>query len=194
MKKLGLLFLSICFAGLSVAAQEMHFGLKAGLNIANITNTSSDGSRAAFHIGAFARTYLDEKWAFQPEILYSGQGNKYEVLDEKFKTALGYLNVPLMVQYYIVPAFNLEIGPQVGFKLGAKIKHEGDSEDVGEQFKTADLGLGLGCGYEISRGLGVSFRYVFGLTDIAEASFFGLVNDGRQSNSLAQFSLFYRFK
>ena len=86
MKKL-LLFAAVAVFGLSnVNAQEVKFGAKAGVNFATITGDETSGvdSRTAFHIGGVAEIVISEKFSFQPELLYSGQGAKESYSEEGY--------------------------------------------------------------------------------------------------------------
>ncbi len=63
---------------------------------------------------------ISEKFAFQPELLYSAQGSDYDDEDFSGSVKADYLNVPLMAKYYVGEGFSLEAGPQVGLLLSAK--------------------------------------------------------------------------
>jgi opacity protein-like surface antigen len=206
----------IAFVGVtSINAQEqiktnsndIKFGLKAGLNIANM-NVSGDFAPETkatpnFHIGAFVEIGINEKWAFQPELVYSMQGAKFDMLytegtdiyNTKNTFKLHYLNIPLMFKYNENNLF-FEAGPQIGFLTSAKLKTsiEGfgsGNQDVKELFKTIDFGLGFGIGYNFSEQVGANLRYNFGLNNIAETE------DGDNTkikNSVFALSLAYKFK
>lgn len=188
-------------------SSDVKFGLKAGLNIANM-NMSGDfapDTKAVpnLHIGAFVEVPISEKWSFQPELIYSMQGSKFDMLyvegtdiyntENTFK--LNYLNIPLMFKYNENKLF-FEAGPQIGILTSAKLKTSVEgfgsgSQDVKELFKTIDLGLGFGIGYNFSEQVGVNLRYNFGLTNIAETE------DGDNTkikNSVFALSLAYKFE
>ncbi|HVI44305.1 MAG TPA: porin family protein [Chitinophaga sp.] len=192
MKKLILSGLLAIGTVLAVQAQKVQFGVKGGLNIDKITNTDGAKTRASFYAGGLVNIALNESWAVQPELLYSGQGTKFERSFLGYTYAKGtlktdYINIPVMVQYSIVPAFYVEAGPQLGILAGAKIKSGSSSVDVKDQMKSIDFGLGLGFGYKFDMGLGVSGRYNFGLTNIWDS------NNTTSKNSVAQIGLFYMF-
>ena len=199
----------------SVNAQEqnktksnnMRFGLKAGLNIANL-NFSGDVSPSTnpvpnFHIGAFVEISIDEKWAFQPELIYSMQGAKFDMLyvegtdtyNTKNTFKLNYLNIPLMFKYNENKLF-FEAGPQIGFLTSAKLKTEisglgSGEQDAKELFKSIDFGLGFGLGYNFTDKLAVNARYNLGLTNIAETE---SGENTEAKNSVFSFSLAYKFQ
>ncbi|WP_212002876.1 porin family protein [Chitinophaga sp. HK235] len=191
MKKLILSGILAIGSVLAVNAQTVKFGVKGGLNLAKLTNTDNAKTRASFYAGGLVNLALNESWAIQPELLYSGQGTKVKTstilgtLESTVKT--DYINIPVMVQYSIVPAFYLEAGPQLGILAGAKQKIGSKSYDVKDQMKGIDFGIGVGFGYKFDMGLGVSGRYNFGLTNIEDSG------NGNSKNSVAQIGLFYMF-
>ncbi|SKA40882.1 Outer membrane protein beta-barrel domain-containing protein [Chitinophaga eiseniae] len=193
MKKLILSGILAIGTVLAVKAQSVKFGVKGGLNLAKITNESSSKTRASFYAGGLANIALDQHWAIQPELLYSGQGTKMKssylggLITAESTLKTDYINIPVMVQYSIVPAFYLEAGPQLGILAGAKLKGGNVSVDVKDQMKSIDFGIGVGFGYKFDMGLGVSGRYNFGLTNLNES------DKQTNKNSVAQIGLFYMF-
>lgn len=191
MKKLILSGILAFGTMLAVQAQNVKFGVKGGLNISKLTNTDGSKALAGFHAGGLVNIGLNESWAIQPEVLYSSQGTKAEKgifgLTASNTLNLNYINVPVMVQYSIVPAFYLEAGPQVGFLTAGKVKSGGVSVDIKDSMKSIDFGLGFGFGYKFDMGLGISGRYNFGLTNVYDSDKI----DGK--NSVAQIGLFYTF-
>ncbi|RPD42229.1 porin family protein [Chitinophaga barathri] len=186
MKNLTLLLFFVCTA-FAAGAQEVSFGAKGGLNIAKVTSTDNSKTRASIHLGAFARIGITEEWSVQPELVYSGQGYKWNppVLD-RMNFAVNYINLPVMLQYHIIPEFHLEAGPQIGFRVAAKAKFtNGDALDIKDETKGVDLGLGFGLGYTFDMGLGVGARYNFGLTNIWDN------NRDSGNNSVAQIGVYY---
>jgi opacity protein-like surface antigen len=167
-------------------AQKAQFGIKGGLNSSNFSGDTEGidfKSRIGFNLGAFAAIKLSEKITLQPEILYSTQGAKavnvsalYDDIiytgDVKFN--LSYINVPVMIKYYVADKFNLEAGPQIGFLTSAKTstKLDGSSqsvdEDVKDSFESVDFGLNFGAGYDFTKNFSAGIRYNLGLANIAK--------------------------
>ncbi|MBF6607252.1 MAG: PorT family protein [Flavobacterium sp.] len=185
------LLLSLSFAN----AQDdkgVRFGLKAGLNLANIGGDMEHSSmKAGFHIGGLAEIMLTENFALQPELVFSMQGTKYEysspVLDVDENIDLAYLNIPLMAKYYVTDAFNIHAGPQIGFLMSAKF----GGEDVKERYKSFDFGFGIGTGYNFRENFGIEARYNAGMVNIAAEQDGG--GDYKESNSVIQLSFLYKF-
>ena len=93
MKKL-LLVTTITILGLAhVNAQDVKLGIKGGLNFATLTggNNSEIGWTTDFNLGVMAEIKISEKFSFQPELIYSGQGYGSENNSEGI-IALNYLN------------------------------------------------------------------------------------------------------
>jgi hypothetical protein len=153
-----------------LSKSDISFGLKGGLNFALITGDDTDNfdGRAAFHIGGIVEVPISEKFSFQPEILYSSQGDKMteEGMDISFK--LDYLNLPLIAKYYLTEGFSLEAGPQIGFLLSSKVEAEGISIDIKDVMKGIDFGLNFGVGYKLENNLFFGARYNLGVANIVE--------------------------
>ena len=184
MKKL-LLVTAISILGLAyVNAQDVDFGVKGGLNFARLIgdNTSKDQTVTAFNFGAMAEIKISEKFALQPEILYSGQGYDTGIASEG-NIALNYLNIPVIAKYYLTKKLSLEAGPQIGFLLSTK----GGTQDYKDLFKTTDFGVNFGLSYKLDNGLNFTARYVLGLTNINDVG--GTTN----KNGVFQLSVGYFF-
>lgn len=172
-------------------AQHVNFGVKGGLNFYNIKNENNSkyDTKTGIHLGVLGHIHLDRSIAIQPELVYSSQGAKYTTAGIDYKLKLGYINLPVMLQYMFKNGFRLEAGPQVGFLISAKSVANNNSSDVKSSFKPIDFGVGLGAGYiKPSSGLGVGLRYNVGLSNIN--------NNGpvKSSNNGFQVSLFYQLK
>ncbi|WP_296149379.1 porin family protein [uncultured Flavobacterium sp.] len=211
MKKI-ILTVSAIFAMGVLNAQEIKYGVKAGLNLSTLTGDITDftdvKSKAGFHVGGFVEFKFTDKFAIQPELLYSTQGAKSEFFDsddvtfqsEEDNYKLDYLNLPIMAKYYVAPGFSIEAGPQIGFLLSAKNKYDYTSsffgedlsdsgeEDVKDSFKSIDFGVNFGAGYEFTQNIFVQARYNLGLSNIADFD-----NDFEIKNSVVQVSFGYKF-
>ena len=156
-----------CMVFVFANAQSTRFGVKGGLNISNFTGYQEDvKSLAGFHVGGFAEIKVSEKFAIQPEFLFSTQGTTVEGFDGDSNTnvKLNYLNIPVLAKYYITHAFSVEAGPQIGLLLSAKSR----GEDIGDLYKSSDFGLNLGLGYNFTEDFSIGLRYTIGLSDIAD--------------------------
>ena len=176
MKKLCVIAVIAIFSFASVNAQNIRFGAKAGVNLASINGDETDDfdMRTSFHVGAVVEIPLSDKFSVQPELLYSSQGAESKFSEDDFtfeeKLKLDYLNIPIMMKYYVIEGLSLEAGPQIGILLAAKaefeVEGESEEEDIKEFMKDFDFGLNFGAGYQLENGLNFSARYNLGLSNI----------------------------
>jgi hypothetical protein len=153
------------------SAQKFTIGIKGGLNAYNINNDNGTDykSRVGFHAGLLGHLHLAPQLALQPEVVYSQQGAVAELANVETKLNLGYINVPILIQYMFDNGFRIQAGPQLGLLLGAKSKVGGNETDIKDNFKSIDFGIGAGIGYvDPSSGFGVDARYNLGLSNINE--------------------------
>jgi len=195
MKKLILLFVLV-LGSTAIFAQDIKFGVKGGLNIANFKgdDIKENKSFVDINIGAFARIGLTEKLAFQPEMVYSREGFKNKETDAKLKA--NFLNIPLLLRakMFGTDNFNLLAGPQVGFLLSSKAKVGKVSVDTKDDLKGANFSLVFGLAYDINDKFSVDARYNLGLTKIMKDSdTFGDLSDAKINTSTFQLGLSYSF-
>ncbi|RAV29891.1 porin family protein [Sinomicrobium soli] len=167
MKKLLLVAVMAFGFVCTAAAQEVTFGVKAGLNFSQlkvdldgIGSGSSDG-RTGFYLGGLADFGLSEKFHIQPEVLYSNEGAKgVDEYGEKADASISFINIPVLAKFYVVEGFNIHAGPQLGILV--------DADGGTDELKTTNFSLAFGAGYELSSGLFFDARYNLGLSDITD--------------------------
>jgi hypothetical protein len=188
MKKIIVALAAIFSCSVIVNAQQTHFGLKGGLNIASLSVDEGEDydSRVGLHLGGLAHIHITQHFAVQPELVFSMQGGESDNDDFKFK--LNYINVPVMLQYMTSDGFRIQTGPQFGFLVGAETKI-GDVEiDVKDELNSFDFAWSIGAGYLFQSGWGIDARYNFSLTNIEEDD-----DVVETRNRVFQFGLFYQF-
>lgn len=168
--------------------EGIKLGFKAGLNVSNFMSDDIEEDmaiRTSIHIGFLAEVIISDKASFQPELLYSGQGYVGEATKKKFN----YINVPLLLKYYVAENISIEAGPQVGFLISS-IERGNDGNADFEDQNLIDFGVNVGLGYELPSGIFFQGRYNLGLTNINGS-------DGadtfKYSNSVFQISVGYMF-
>lgn len=197
MKKTFFTLAFIAFFAGGVLAQGVSGGLKLGANFAS-QNMELEGfdispkGRTSFHGGLFITIMVSETFGVQPELLYNSVGSKFDLgTFGEVTQKLDYLTVPVMLRYSPVPIFNIHLGPQFGFLISAKAESDGDSEDIKDTLKGLDLGVGIGAGVDLPMGLGISARYVAGLSNIAEEEE-DSSEEGKLTNAVIQLSVTYK--
>ncbi|MBN8853047.1 MAG: PorT family protein [Sphingobacteriales bacterium] len=214
------LFLIFSLLTLTTHAQNVQFGVKAGLGFAELMTsgrptTIVDGNTqtmryypiTTFTGGAFASVLFGKKWSLQPEVVYSLQGATGRPEQDYYVTAtedyrLSYLNVPVLVKYKLPQAFFVETGPQVGLLLSGKINEtlvgsvNSVHYDIKRQLKSTDLSWAVGLGYCSPFNLGFDARYNLGLENVNQAtsgSSTAPIPAGTLKNSMFQLGVFYIF-
>lgn len=149
-----------------IKAQGIGLGLKAGANFAtqSITNLNYEPSNiTGFHGGAYIVLAFSEKWAIQPELLFSSQGSEVPDLNEARN--LDYFSIPVLLRYKPVSLLSIEAGPQFSSLLSAVDKSGNNIED---DFKNSDFGLALGATLHLPLGINGGLRYVWGFANVNE--------------------------
>lgn len=214
MKKM-MIIAAMVVASLTASAQnevgQLTLQPKVGMNITNIsgakiitgTNKSEDANfMVDFTVGVEAEYGIAEKFSMAAGVLYSRQGCDYGEFKstiggqsagwDKNQDKLGYLNIPIVANYYIAKGFAIKAGVQPGFLLSAKRKVDGfggypsSDEDFKDACKSFDLSIPLGLSYE-SNNLVIDGRYNLGVTKINKEG------DDSMKNSVIQFTIGYKF-
>jgi hypothetical protein len=158
MKKILITF--VLLITIATAKAQVNFGARGGISFTTLVGEGYD-AKMGFHLGGFVNIPVKSSFSLQPELYYSTQGANWEV---EGKTALGYLNLPLLAKYRASSRFFGETGPQAGFMLSAHDTYDGEKEDVKEYLNTTDFSWAFGAGYQVSKQLSLNLRYNLGLS------------------------------
>lgn len=207
MKKVILSAIAVMAFGMA-NAQDVKFGLKGGLNVSNFSGDTEGidfKSRFGFNAGGFVEIKFSEKFALQPEVLYSTQGAKVDnfnldvddvgTVNADVAFNLAYINIPVMFKYFAAEKFSLEAGPQIGFLVSAETKTKVDGYgsskvDIKDNFESIDFGLNLGAGYDFTENFSAGVRYNLGLANIAKTE---EGDDSKLHNGAFSLSVGYKF-
>lgn len=195
-------------------AQNVHFGIKGGLNISTLTvsgvNVKGDLSyKPGFHIGALVHSAITNQFSIQTELLFSNQGYNYKEANLKLVGNINYLAVPVMMMYYPAKNFSVEVGPQLSFLLSHKAKIDiyqfsefdpndpafssGGTIDLKDSSQSIEFGMNVGLGYKINKNVFFSGRYNFGITTANKKETGPDASGEEDRNSVFQFSMGYLF-
>ena len=203
MKK-AIVFLAAVALTVSASAQNFSYGLKGGLNLSTISKAEGAKMKPSIYAGAFAEYKFNDYFGISPELIYSRQGTTTSIKDEfedmKSQVRLNYINVPVLAKIYLADALSLDLGPQVGFLIGAKSYAKGTIEgekvdgttDVKKAFQSVDFSFGMGLTYNIGKFL-VQARYNLGLTDTAKYADGEEKSKDKYRNNVIQVGVGYRF-
>lgn len=190
MKIYLLTFILALMATSVLQAQHMNVGIKGGLNLYNVINQdSNDGEPiTGYHVGLIGHFHLNDKFALQPELVFSTEGAKLIDNGIKSQLNLNYVNVPILLQYMFDNGFRFYAGPQLGFLVSAKSNYDNSEIDRINDFSNMEMAASLGLSYiNPNSNFGIDARYNMGLSNIYE-------NDSENSyNRGIQVGLFYLF-
>ena len=184
--KVLLIALVISVSGIS---QSIDLGVKAGVNFSSINyDNVASSSITGFQAGVFAGIKFSDKLGVQTDVLYSKQGAELTVSSVLQQIDLSYVNVPIVLKYYVFQGLNIQVGPQFGFVIDDNIK-----EILAGQVdaKSADVSGVVGLGYDLPLGLRVDARYNFGFSDVLDGIIPGETNKGDSSNKVFSIAVGY---
>ena len=204
MKKI-ITFLFISCLAVSAINAQVDVGVKAGLNLTNISgeiNTddydilSSPGSKLGYHFGGFLRASLFGLF-IQPELVFTSIASEFTVTDkntaveELGKQKIGRIDIPVIIGANL-GSLRLGIGP-VGSIIVSEKSDLTDITGYETKLKSATFGYHLGVGLNIWK-LGFDIRYEGNLTKLGDQIVVGgqaLTFDSRAKQGI--FSLSYSF-
>ena len=147
-------------------------GLMGGFTSSSTSIKNMDSkSVSLYHVGLTAEIPLFGGFAIQPGLLYQVKGmsadkfNSSTISESSFETKVGYLEVPVQVQWGLdLLAFRPYVlaEPFVGFRLGQSTKGEA-ADKLKDNLKKVEYGLGVGAGVDVWRlQLSVKYFWNFG--------------------------------
>ncbi len=162
------------------AQSAFKFGVKAGVNVSNITGSDSrdQDSRLSFNGGFVAELPISEKFSLQPEVIYSAQGSTIAAIDEdnfldideNIEYQLDYIQVPLLAKIYLADGFSLQGGPSINFLVNEEIDSQpvsnGGDINIVDGANKFEFGTAAGLEYQFDNGFFIQGRYTRGFTRI----------------------------
>lgn len=178
-----LLFLVLSFTLFHLNAQNSKhtIGIMGGGSFSTISNYEGD-LLLGLTGGIYYEWKLSDRLAFQSNILYvqKGEKGKGNVLHLK----LHYINMPIMLKYYITPEFSIFSGINSDFLVGVTSNSFDKS-----YFNNTDWGLPFGLSYLISNNFEIGVIYNLGLTEIDNNT----MNSNKLKNNFGNITLTYLF-
>src|SRR6056300_909085 len=134
--------------------QGVKYGVRAGYTISHLdfdgVPTMVNKHRNSFYIGFFADIGMSKTFSIVPELQFSPEGARAEVLN------LDFIQMPVFFKFKLSEKFHAGLGPQIGLKV--------HKEDDG--MKNLGYSGVAGLEYKINYGLFVEARYIYGLANV----------------------------
>ena len=169
MKKI---LMTVAFAALAIAGAnaQTKFGVRAGLNLADVAVKSEDVKveskiRPSFYVGGLAEFAFNDVVLMDAGLTYSNQGSKAKEGDGKYIQHS--LNLPVWIKYDF-EGFRPKAGLYAGYILSAQGKSNGKTETIDSNaYNHFDYGIGLGAEYNLpNNGLFFEASYNWGLANL----------------------------
>ena len=191
---------------LSFSQNKTLFGIKAGLNISDVSGASAfvDNEKLSrLHFGLLSELPVSEKFSMQLELLYSQQGDYNYIVYNGIsrssaiengkpimqKYEIDYLQLPVLAKYYISRSFSIEIGPTIGVMIYDSYKRALN--------RTNEIELSgiSGLSYKFSKSFFGSVRYTHAITNAFREpkEYYNKSSYSNGKNNVFQFSVGYIF-
>ena len=167
----------------SKVVPKVTIGVKIGMNMQKLDGTQYESKFKSGIVGGAFVSVDRKKVGIRVEGLLKTA--KYSIYNTNVKVNAVYVDVPLLLEYKIVPRLWIQAGPQFSSMLSAK---NTNGTDVKSAFNTSDVSAVIGIEAALPLKLTVGARYIYGFNNLNEGSYGGEL----KSRSL-QFSIGYRF-
>ncbi len=170
-KKMLMIAGLILVSRLTLVAQNVKFGLVAGLDMAKpwISNSSNlyalgtYNPMLTFNVNGHIAYQCSGFLTFAIEPGFIQKGGKYE--GSNTRTNLNYLQLPVMADLYVTKKIYVSVGPEFSYLISAKIKSGNNTADIIDNYdhKFEFSGL-IGLSYTLSTKFDLGVRYSRGFT------------------------------
>lgn len=139
----------------------------------------NDGYRSGLIIGAEGEYYTSTDWlSLSAGVFYQQQGWKLKNIED---VKLDYINIPILVNFYVAKGFALKIGLQPGFLVNAKgddlIRDKKDL-DIKSECNSVNFAIPVGLSYEFKNGITLDLRGFASLGKVNKNGDFKNYTDG----------------
>jgi opacity protein-like surface antigen len=185
----------------SANAQPFSGGFFAGMSASQVDGDTYSGyNKIGLTAGGYISSEFNRTWKWKAELRYIQKGATKRTSIENpdyYRLAIHYVEIPLMLQYYINERFFLEIGlaPDVYLYHNEEDEFGDIPADEGPDYHRFGLNGGAGIGYFISDNIVIGIRNSYSIIPMrdhaSEQTY--LLNRGQYNNVLG-ISLYYHFE
>ncbi len=162
MKKFFLTVLAAFAMTLTTQAQDLFsIGARGAINFSSLTGGDAveTSSGTGWNFGLTAELRPFQKFSITVDAMYSK--TKVNAVDSDDYLNLGYLDIPIMANYYLIKGLHIKAGIQPSINLSAKTS----LGDISENIKNGAFSIPVGIGYTTDMGLGIDLRYNISTSD-----------------------------
>ena len=186
MKNFGKIFFFLVAVACSNSLFSQAFGVRAGLNLANMTfDSDSEGSDdfdtdmlIGLNLGVSASFEISSGLMFETGLGLSQKGFKISEGGYTGTYRVNYLDIPLTIKKsFAGDKIFVQAGPYLGFAISGKSKSKFDGETTDEPIdlgsdeddtqKRLDFGLTFGAGAMVTEKIQVGLSYGLGLANVS---------------------------
>ncbi|MCL6260738.1 PorT family protein [Aquiflexum sp. TKW24L] len=190
MKKVSLIFALFLAFSLQLQAQDSDkkggLGIRAGAGFFSFGGEDASNNdydnRIGYHVGLYNTFFLGSSIAIEPGVFYSIKGTQNEDFANS-RAVLNYVDIPVLLRLYVTDGLNIFLGPQVSFLTSSKFEGDLFGSTVAfdtESVRSTDMGMLLGVGYNLPKGLNIQASYNYGLSPVFKNSNVDVYNRGYQ--------------
>lgn len=196
MKKLILLAI-VLLSSAGIMAQEREGTLtvqpRVGMNLSSMTDYNK--MKFGYNFGMEMEYQITDIFSLSAALMYSDQGAKDDETGTDEILDIDFVNVPIMLNCYVVPGLAVKAGVQPAFRTKTTVKYDGMKMDVDwllKQYGTDTemskfmLSVPVGLSYEYNHFV-LDARYNIGVTDLFKG-------EGIMRNNVIQLTLGYKFE
>ena len=196
MKKLLLLAI-VLLSSAGIMAQEREGTLtvqpRVGMNLSSMTDYNK--MKFGYAFGMEMEYQITDIFSLSAALMYSDQGAKDDETGTDELLDIDFVNVPIMLNCYVVPGLAVKAGVQPAFRTKTTVKYDGMKMDVDwllKQYGTDTemnkfmLSVPVGLSYEYNHFV-LDARYNIGVTDLFKG-------EGIMRNNVIQLTLGYKFE
>ena len=196
MKRLLLLAI-VLLSSAGIMAQEREGTLtvqpRVGMNLSSMTDYNK--MKFGYAFGMEMEYQITDIFSLSAALMYSDQGAKDDETGTDEILDIDFVNVPIMLNCYVVPGLAVKAGVQPAFRTKTTVKYDGMKMDVDwllKQYGTDTemnkfmLSVPVGLSYEYNHFV-LDARYNIGVTDLFKG-------EGIMRNNVIQLTLGYKFE
>ena len=155
-------------------AQKVQYGVTGALNFSAVSgNGLSAKSQTGYNLGGYAEISLNKTFSLQPEVLFNmmsvSRSDDFTTFyinnsQENARTSfnLGYLSIPILINYKLSPKFTINVGPQYNILVYSNENLMYDRQ----AFKNSDFGIRGGVQFAPSTSFNLFASYYSGIANI----------------------------